>query len=144
MSTAPSPNSLSNMLAEGLRPVVAPEALWDRVWQPRVEVAQRAERNVGWMQGFAFGLPVAAAAALICMVAMSNPVHTAAGFHASAATNPGRPPSSQAVPPAEIVAQAERMQVVRVVSNERHDVQPRQRMTAASVDATGCGLCHAL
>jgi hypothetical protein len=86
------------------------------------------------MQGFAFGLPVAFAAALIVMVAVTNPLHSPSGFHAVA---PARPGST------EIVSQLERREAVRTISQDRlREAQPA-RSVAARLEA-GCSVCHTL
>jgi hypothetical protein len=121
---------LETILNKHLQPLTAPAALWDRVWQPRVNKPQSS-----LTQGFAFGLPVLAAAALIFTVAMRDPAHE---------LGPAlRAVSAAAKPANEIVYEVgaiEKDQTVRALAR-RQSVSSRKPETRVDVS---CGLCHTL
>jgi hypothetical protein len=119
---------IPSLLGDSLRPVAAPAELWDRVWQPRMQT-----EKPGLLQGFAFGLPVAAAAALICMVALTDPQHSPSGFQAAA---PVAKRNSS-----EIVSQLERRETILTVSS---GVKSAERAPGGNKIDAGCALCHTL
>ena len=129
---------LETILNEQLHSVTAPSALWDRVWQPRFEKPQidlRQRFGQAWTQGFAFGLPVLAAAALIFTVAMRDPAHDLLPSLRAAAA-PAKPGSAEIV---YQVDQLERAQAVRAIT--RRDLGSRKPDTRLD---SACGLCHTL
>jgi hypothetical protein len=119
---------IQSLLGDSLRPVTAPAELWDRVWQPRMQTPKQ-----GLLHGFAFGLPVAAAAALICMVALTDPQHSPSGF---SATVPVVKRNSS-----EILTQLERRETILTVSSSAKNSERGPGGT--KIDA-GCALCHTL
>jgi hypothetical protein len=123
---------IQSLLGDSLSPVTAPAELWDRVWQPRVQ-AEPSGPGQTWLQHFAFILPVAAAAALISMVALRDPLHSPPGFSAAAAPVAKRDSS-------DIATQLERRQTILTVSSS---VKSSERAPGAKADA-GCAICHTL
>ena len=117
---------IPSLLNNSLRPVAAPAELWDRVWQPRVQTRRG-------LQGFAFALPVAAAAALIGMVALTDPLHSPSGFRAVA-------PLAQR-DSSDIASQLERRETILTVSS---NAKNSERASAGTKMDAGCALCHTL